>query len=231
MPSEASVNSIGALVDANRRRLYDYVSKQQNPVSREEAAKALSLPLTRAKFHLDRLVEAGLLETEYRRLSGKQGPGAGRPSKLYRRASGTIEVSLPARRYDVMGRILAAAVEQAASGGDLEAAIRAASYAQGAAAVTPSNTATSSPEAQLEVAGEVLARLGYEPEVTEHSVRLRNCPFDTLAQDHRGVVCAANVHYTQGAFDAAGCQGVSAHLEPEEGYCCVKARLDPPPSD
>src|SRR6476646_2321302 len=91
------IESVGALAEPSRRALYDHVARQRTPVSREKAAEAVGLPLHSVKFHLDRLVDEGLLEVEFRRLSGRQGPGAGRPSKLYRRACGEVSVSLPAR--------------------------------------------------------------------------------------------------------------------------------------
>lgn len=103
---------IGALADPVRRSLYRYVVAQADAVGREEAAAAAGVPVHTAKFHLDRLVADGLLETEFRRLSGRTGPGAGRPSKLYRRSSQELSISLPERRYDLAGEILAAAIER-----------------------------------------------------------------------------------------------------------------------
>ena len=95
-----------------RRALYLFVTSQAEPVSREQAAAAVGVPLHSAKFHLDRLVEEGLLDVEFRRLSGRTGPGAGRPSKLYRRSSRQLSVSLPERRYDLAGEVLASAIDR-----------------------------------------------------------------------------------------------------------------------
>ena len=111
--------SIGALAEPVRRALYVFVVAQRDPVSREQAAEGVDVPLHTAKFHLDKLVDEGLLEVEFRRLTGRTGPGAGRPSKLYRRSARELSVSLPERRYDVVGRILAAGVDRAV-GGDVE---------------------------------------------------------------------------------------------------------------
>src|SRR4051794_25604243 len=105
---------IGALADPARRALYRYVAASASPVSRDQAAEDVGLARHTVKFHLDRLVDEGLLETEYRRLSGRQGPGAGRPAKLYRRSTREFDVTLPERHYDLPGRILAGAVEAAA---------------------------------------------------------------------------------------------------------------------
>ena len=112
MDLSAQAAGIGALADDTRRALYEYVSGQAEPVGREQAATALGLAVHNVSFHLDRLAAEGLLEVEYRRLSGKTGPGAGRPSKLYRRAAREFAVSLPPRRYDLVGDILAAAVSR-----------------------------------------------------------------------------------------------------------------------
>src|SRR5215210_1063206 len=116
--------AVAALGDPLRRRLYRFVGAQDHAVSRDEVAEGAGVSRSAAAFHLDRLVAEGLLETEFRRLSGRQGPGAGRPAKLYRRAAREIAVSLPARRYELAAGLLAAAVcEAAGSGADVEATL------------------------------------------------------------------------------------------------------------
>ena len=80
-------------------------------VGRDEAAGAVGVSAALAAFHLDRLVETGLLVPEYRRLSGRTGPGAGRPAKLYRRAPREVSVSLPERRYETAARLFAETME------------------------------------------------------------------------------------------------------------------------
>src|SRR5437867_11602565 len=92
------LKSVASLDDPVRRRLYLYVADQEGDVSRDQAARALQIPRALAAFHLDRLVKSGLLETTYRRLSGRSGPGAGRPSKLYRRAALRLDLTLPPPR-------------------------------------------------------------------------------------------------------------------------------------
>lgn len=228
----STVSAIGALADPIRRDLYEHVVGQHGAVSREEAAVAVAIPLSKAKFHLDRLVTEGLLDTEFKRLSGRQGPGAGRPAKLYRRASREFQASFPERRYDTMGSILAAAVENSQDGESLPSAIRTAAYAKGAGAVselrgsqTPGAHPDDAPASDvLSDALATLAGLGYEPEVVEQELLLHNCPFDALAQEHRELVCSSNEHYVQGALDASGCGRLRAHFEPSSGFCCVVAR-------
>src|SRR6476659_1666933 len=91
------VTRLGVLADPVRRALYRFVAAQRGPVSRDQAADGVEVPRHTAKHHLDRLVDEGLLVTEFRRLTGRTGPGAGRPAKLYRRADTELEVSVPER--------------------------------------------------------------------------------------------------------------------------------------
>src|SRR4051795_980144 len=160
---------IGALADPARRALYRYVAASASPVSRDQAAEDVGLARHTVKFHLDRLVDEGLLETEYRRLSGRRGPGAGRPAKLYRRAARQFAVTLPERHYDLAGRILAGAVDTAAgSGRPVRTAVDDAAAAEGR------RLAAASGSAPLD---DVLTGLGYEPRTAEDAVVLANCPF------------------------------------------------------
>ena len=108
---------IGALSDPLRRRLYLFVCAQPSPVSREIAADALGLAPHQAKFHLDRLERDGLLDSFYARVSGRSGPGAGRPAKLYHRTDREIVVSLPDRQYQLAGRLMADAIAESAETG------------------------------------------------------------------------------------------------------------------
>jgi predicted ArsR family transcriptional regulator len=221
MDLRAQAAGIGALADDTRRTLYEYVCGQTGLVGREEAATALGLALHNVSFHLDRLVAEGLLEVEYRRLSGKAGPGAGRPSKLYRRAAREFAVSLPPRRYDLVGDILAAAVMRAGEGVPLSQALQSCARDEGlslAQVVEGLGRAGS-----LSVLAQVLRSQGFEPQVRDDVIELSNCPFDALAQKHTDLVCGLNQAFVQGVADGLAAE-MTACLEPEPGRCCVKAR-------
>lgn len=224
----ADVAGVGALAEPARRALYRYVAGQQEPVSREEAAEGCSLPVHSAKFHLDRLVEVGLLDVEYRRLSGRSGPGAGRPAKLYRRSGREVSVSLPARRYDVAGEVLADAIDRSLRETlPLAEAVRAAAEKRGremaaSAPPAPSDTGGATEHHVDRVAG-VLAAHGYEPRTSDTRIDLANCPFHALAREHTELVCGMNVSLVSGVLDELGCHRLEAVLAPEPGLCCVKA--------
>jgi predicted ArsR family transcriptional regulator len=217
--------AIGALADPVRRRLYDYVASCTDAVGREEAAEAAGVPVHSARFHLDRLVDEGLLEVEFRRLSGRTGPGAGRPAKLYRRSDQVVAVSLPDRSYDLVGGVLAVAVDRSMAGESLPEAVSSAAREAGRQAGT---TYDGPPADELDRTATVLADEGFEP--TRFSsdngdeLELRNCPFDALARRHPELVCGINLDYVGGVLEGLGCDHADACLDPAPDRCCVRVR-------
>jgi 3-phenylpropionate/trans-cinnamate dioxygenase ferredoxin reductase subunit len=78
---------------------------------------ALGIPRSVAAFHLDKLAEVGVVDVRFERAGGRTGPGAGRPSKLYRPAQEEVVASVPDRHYDLAGSLLASAVADSANTG------------------------------------------------------------------------------------------------------------------
>jgi predicted ArsR family transcriptional regulator len=217
------VMGVAALADPLRRRLYRYVARSAEPVGREEAAAAVEVPVHTAKFHLDRMVDDGLLTVEFRRLSGRSGPGAGRPAKLYRRSEHEFTVSLPERRYDLLGEVLAdAAAASVAQRVPIDEVTGPVARAHGEEFAREHTVADGGP---LERLADVLEQGGYEPRVDAERMVLENCPFDRLAQDHTALVCGLNLDFVEGVIDGIGCTEVDATLDPSPGRCCVSARL------
>lgn len=217
------IGSVAALGDPVRRRLYEYVVAQADAVGREQAAEGAEVPAHTARFHLDRLVDEGLLEVEHRRLSGRSGPGAGRPAKLYRRAGIEVAVSLPPRSYDLVARVLASAVERSLDGAPLAAALAVAAHEEGRS-VAQRVTLTGD---EVERTREVLAGQGFEPTPVDDGLVLRNCPFDALASTHTELVCGVNRDFVGGVVDGLGCRHARAELDPGEDRCCVRVRMSP----
>jgi predicted ArsR family transcriptional regulator len=221
------VSGVSALAEPARRALYLYVAAQPEAVSRDQAAEGVDLPRHTAKFHLDKLVEEGLLDTEFRRLSGRRGPGAGRPTKLYRRSAREVAVTLPQRHYDLAGQILAGAVETAAREGIpvLEAVQRAAADCgrRLGAEEQPRDGGAS----QLDDIAATLAGHGYEPRVQDGVLELANCPFHALARNHTALVCGMNLHLITAMLDELGHTEVQAGLDPAPQRCCVTLTRTP----
>lgn len=220
------IAGLAALEEPVRRSLYFYVAYRQRDVSRDEAAQAVGISRALAGFHLDRLVAEGLLETSFRRLSGRTGPGAGRPAKLYRRSAIELEVSLPQRSYKLAGRILATAMESTAPGATERLAPTARSIGEEIGRDARARSGPRPGKKRL-VAGTMaaLAANGYEPEQQGGEIRLRNCPFHYLASEHRQLVCGMNLALIEGVVAGVDVPGVEPRLDPKPGMCCVALRL------
>ena len=221
------VAALAALEEPARRSLYLYVVNRQREVGRDEAAQAVGVSRTLAGFHLDRLVAEGLLEPSFRRLSGRTGPGAGRPAKLYRRSSRQLDVSLPSRSYELAARILATAVDASSNPRQQHALGKAARQIGEGIGAEAKARAGSRPGKKRLVAGTVaaLAAHGYEPERTPGEIRLHNCPFHALVSEHKELVCGMNLALIEGVVAGLDLTGVKPVLDPKPGMCCVALRL------
>ncbi|KRC62590.1 hypothetical protein ASE14_01810 [Agromyces sp. Root81] len=205
--------AVASIADPQRRALFEFVARHPEPVGRDQAAGALGMARGTAAFHLDRLVEAGLLSTEFQRRTGRSGPGAGRPAKLYRAVPGEISVSVPERHYDLAAELLSRAVEESDRTGDaVRPTLERVSARLGRALGRTSDSMT-----------EVLERLGYAPvDDGADGMLLTNCPFHRVAQNHTSTICAANAALLRGASEGLEESRCRAVLEPRDGYCCVR---------
>jgi predicted ArsR family transcriptional regulator len=219
------VTGLAALADPIRRGLYLFVAAQPEPVSRDRAAEGVAVPRHTAKFHLDKLVEQGLLATEFQRLSGRQGPGAGRPTKLYRRSGRELSVTLPARRYDLAGQLLASAIDDSTKTGTpvaetLHTAAAECGRTLGDQAVCDVGRRPGAGQ-QISALCAVLTAHGYEPRREAAVITLANCPFDDLARDHTELICGMNLVLLGAVAARIGNGTLTARLDPADDRCCV----------
>lgn len=228
MPNaDEQIASIAVLNDPVRRSLYRYIAAQDSEVTRDQAAEAVGISRALAVFHLDKLAEEGLLETSFRHLGQKRGPGSGRPSKLYRRSSRQLDISLPPRSYELAAQLLATAVSMSPSPETARALSQVArGFGESLGAEAHQRAAPSiDVESLLNAAQDVLAAYGFEPvSDPDGIIRLRNCPFHALAESHRGLICGMNLSLMQGVIDGLRARGVEAVLDPKPGLCCVAFR-------
>ncbi|MGA4539262.1 helix-turn-helix transcriptional regulator [Uniformispora flossi] len=226
---DAALDALGALADPVRRALYRYVAAASEPIGRAEAAEAVGVGRTLAAHHLDRLVDAGFLDTEFARPAGRGGPGAGRPAKVYRRAAGETAVAVPPRAYDTAGTVLAAALERLRA----DATVAAVARDEGRAVGQAFRGAADDPRGRLLAA---LTAQGYEPYADPaaglDALRLRNCPFHRLADEFPPLVCGMNLALLDGLADGADATAWHARMDAAPGRCCVTlARTEPPAAD
>jgi predicted ArsR family transcriptional regulator len=221
-----AIRAVATLDEQWRRRLYDFARSVRRPVSREEAADAVGISRKLAAFHLDKLVDAGLLE--FRFLS-RSSPRVGRRPKVYELASADVAITLPARRYELLGEILVDALLAETAHRSAGAAALDAARRRGRGIGTDARERLRSgrlgTERALTVAEETVAQHGYEPERKKRScVRLRNCPFHPMAQRAPDLVCGLNHALLAGLVEGLRTPAIEAVLAPAAGECCVELR-------
>jgi len=217
--------AVAALVDPVRRALYDHVRRQAHPVSREEAAEAVSISRNLSAFHLDKLVDAGLLRARYEAPAAKP-RGRGRAPKVYEPSDGTLTMSVPPRQYELVGEILADAVAGDPTDARAAAERRAADVGRTIGAAHRGHAASGVAGAatdDVSAAYATLTDLGFEPRRgTTGELSLGNCPFHGLAVRHPELVCGLNEALISGVLDGLGADGLCARLQPDPGSCCVR---------
>jgi predicted ArsR family transcriptional regulator len=224
---EAGARAVAALEDGLRRDMYRFIRERGAPVSREEAAGAVGISRKLAAFHLDKLVDRGLLRFHYARPPGRSGRGAGRTAKLYEPSDLEVEISIPERRYDLVADLLVKAVQEEAPGERADETARRVAQRGGMelgqSVARDMRLRPPGHERTLSVTKEVLARHGYEPYRDKYlQVGLRNCPFLTVAREAPEVVCDMNRAFIEGLVRGLGNDTVQVILDPAPGRCCVR---------
>jgi predicted ArsR family transcriptional regulator len=218
--------AVAALAEPVRRDLYAYVRREGRPVTRDEAAAHAGISRNLAAFHLDKLVAAGLLDA---RTDDDARRRIGRPPKTYRPSELEVQVSVPARRYELAAEILLQATAASERDGAppanaLMTEARRRGQDVGSEARRRLRGGSVGPERALSLAEDVAAECGFEPvRADRQRVRLRNCPYQRLARHSRELICGMNVEFFAGLVKGIGGR-VRVELAPWEGHCCVELR-------
>lgn len=218
------VSAVAVLEDQQRARLYAFVRGASGPVTREEAATACAISRKLAAFHLDRLVDAGLLDATYER-PANTGAQVGRTPKRYSPADVEVAVTIPDRHYELVGEILLDAVTSAGPAESVSEAIGRVSRERGRQVGVQTRAERTlgrvGPERGLAIVAELLSRHGFEPAATSHGLIQRNCPFHRFARQHPALVCGMNRDFVDGILEGLGARRLGATLDPADGRCCV----------
>jgi predicted ArsR family transcriptional regulator len=218
--SDADLQAVTGLADPVRARLYQAVVRS-SPIDRDEAAAEAGIGRPLAAYHLDKLVELGLLTASYRRPAGRTGPGAGRPAKVYSRSEHEFAVTVPPREYELAARLLATALESD-TGGTSRAMLLATASEFGADLGILARSRDRAKVGARPAVAAALRQYGFEPSTAEDgSVELRNCPFHQLVASHQQLVCGMNLALMQGLVSGLGEPDMRPQLDPKQGRCCV----------
>ena len=221
---DPSMTALGALDEPTRRRLYLFVRAAGHPVTRDEASAHAGVSRKLAAFHLDRLVDAGLLVAGSRRRAPE--PRRGRARKTYEPSGVTLDVSIPPRHYDLAGELLAEAIQSCgADERPVDAALRVA-FERGRELGRAARPASRSTRALTTNEIVLLEGQGYEPARDDGRIMLRSCPFDAIARSAPELICGMNRALLEGALRGLGDQATEAVLEPVPGRCCVELRAN-----
>jgi predicted ArsR family transcriptional regulator len=219
---------LSTLLEPTRGRLYEYVAREMDPVTRDQAAQAMGITRSKAAFHLDVLVDAGLLRVQFRRLSGRTGRGAGRPSKLYARSRHRFSITVPQQNPELLARLLAPAVQGASQTLTQDAAHR---YGESLGAKAKRRLGRAAGDERLaRCIDEIAESLGFEPTRSGAETWARNCPFDPLSRDVPQVVCHTALAILGGVIEGVGASRVRPTRRERPPWCCVVLQHLPEPS-
>lgn len=228
MTVDPVIRAIGALDDELRSGMYAFIREARRPVTRDEAAEAVGISRKLAAFHLDKLVDAGVLRAGYQAASGIR--KVGRAPKVYQPVDSDLRVSIPPRQLDLLADILLDAVLAETGNGERETSRQAAQRlarergeAVGVAERERARPGRLSAERAITLASAVLARHGFEPDrAAPACLRLRTCPFHPLAAKAPEMVCRINHAFLAGLIHGLDASSLDAVLDPEAGECCVE---------
>jgi predicted ArsR family transcriptional regulator len=222
---DPAIKAVAALDDPLRRGMFSFIRASHQPVTRQAAAASVGISRKLAAFHLDKLVEAGVLRAHYRPVGGVR--KVGRTPKVYEVADTDIDINIPPRRHELLADILLEAVLTEGNGEDARQAAARVAGQRGRDIGTRERRERRPRrlgwKRALTLVEEVLARLGFEPARESPScLRLRNCPFHPLASKAPDLVCGMNEAFLTGLLAGFGTPSVRAVLAPEPGGCCVR---------
>jgi predicted ArsR family transcriptional regulator len=208
-----------------RQQVLDTIHRAGAPVGVSEIADHLGVHPNTARFHLEALVDEGVIE---RAPDPPSGPG--RPRVGYRARPGLARGG--ARRYRELAELLLGHLS--ATSDDPAATAAAAGRTWGAHLVPrPAPFHEITRDEAVDRLTAMLDDLDFAPEPVagEHGppdrVRLRHCPFLELAEPHRDLVCPLHLGLMQGALSELGAPVTVAALEPFAEPTACLAHLTP----
>ena len=220
------MGALDRLLDPGLSDALLFVRSQPRPVTADEFAAAEKIHRNVARGRLERLVDAGLLVTDFERRTKRSGPGAGRPAKTYATAPEMTALELPRRRYEELFSLVVDAVPSRSRLRELGAEFGR-SFARG---VRPRKTFA----AALANACAALRRAGFQASVVEVGdeeglIATPTCPLRPLVRANararevdRGF-WEGLISRLLGARAAVSCETSRCHTEAQP--CLVRVRL------
>ncbi|MFN2388362.1 MAG: helix-turn-helix transcriptional regulator [Actinomycetota bacterium] len=223
---DRTLDRLGLLHEPVRRRIYLFVRAAGSPVSRDEVAHDAGISRKLAAFHLEKLLDGGLVVARFARRAGDK--PVGRKPKLYEPSPAPLQVSIPERRYDLIAAVLVDAVRYPGPGETAEDAAYRLARRRGArlGKQIKQHTAAAMGGPALARGAGVLEKHGFDPELRDGKAVLRNCPFKALAMEAPELICGMNHAFIDGLMRGLGDGEVDVALAPTPGGCCVTLQIE-----
>jgi predicted ArsR family transcriptional regulator len=215
-----------ALGDVSRFRILEEL-RGQGKLDSHQLGRLVGLHPNTVRFHVDQLVEAGLVRTVTAPAVGR-----GRPRVLY---EAIVDVTQAQQSgYRLLAQILASYL---ASTDQPQAVAESAGRAWGSYLTEkpPPFAEISSGEAMKKLV-RLFAELGFMPEAAgeanERKLLLHRCPFREVAESNQEVVCSVHLGMLKGALAEMGAPIEAVGLEPfvEPNLCVAHLRGVPRPT-
>ena len=208
----------GAPLGQSRAHVLDLLRAAGSPAGVKDIADQAGLHPNTARFHLDALVDAGLAAR-----APKERTTPGRPSMAYRAVAGGE--TMGRRRYRLLAEMLTSLIA---------GMLPKPGEAAGEAGREWGRYLTEPPPPYQRLdAGKAVGRLtatmaeiGFAPEAvtdgTRYQLRLRQCPFREVAENHQDVVCQLHLGLMQGALAQMRAPVTADRLQPfAEPSLCI----------
>lgn len=223
MAAQTSPDKAPTGLSGTRAKVLAALRAAAGPAGADDLAAQLGLHRNTVRFHMEALVTAGLVE------EGRQaGGGKGRPRAVFhptRHGARSGE-----RNYQLMASVLADHLVRTSADPTGAAYEAGRSWGQRLAV-----TATGRPRrgTSLPAAVEMFQAMGFEPQASPLRrptlIRLHNCPFREVVDEHQELVCAIHAGLLDGMLASAAGGGAAGGTAPGEPAAAPAAplRLEP----
>jgi len=207
----------GAPLGQSRAHVLDLLRAAGSPAGVRDIADQAGLHPNTARFHLDALVDAGLAAR-----APKERTTPGRPSMAYRAVAGGE--TMGRRRYRLLAEMLTSLIAGMLPKPGEAAEEAGREWGRYLTEPPPPYQRLDAGEA-VERLTATLAEIGFAPEAvtdgTQYQLRLRQCPFREVAENHQDVVCQLHLGLMQGALAQMRAPVTADRLQPfaEPGLC------------
>jgi predicted ArsR family transcriptional regulator len=208
----------GVPLGQSRARVLGLLRAAGSPAGVRDIADQAGLHPNTARFHLDALVDAGLAAR-----APKERTTPGRPSMAYRAVAGGEPMGR--RRYRLLAEMLTSLIAGMLPKPGEAAGEAGREWGRYLTEPPPPYQRLDAGEA-VERLTATMAEIGFAPEAvtdgTQYQLRLRQCPFREVAENHQDVVCQLHLGLMQGALAQMRAPVTADRLQPfAEPSLCI----------